>query len=149
MEFKYKIENNGITITGHTDKSVKSINIPEFIDNLPVTNIGGFSFCGYTSLTRITIPNRVSIIGNAVFSHCKSLNHINIPNSITNIGINAFMGCNSIKEINSVKLKEGINLIYNRFIYYKQMVYKIQYGIDSDYYCENKNIFINGKYVKL
>ena len=195
MEFKYKIENNGVTITGHTDKSVKSINIPEFIDDLPVTNIGNLAFYQYRSIKEIIIPNSVTNIDNDAFCGCSGLMEVDIPNSVTNINQGAFCYCTSLKDItipnsvinicgsafyhctslkvviipdsvtnisgsafydckdltqiNGVKLKGDINLIHNRFIYYKQMVYKIRYGIDSDYYCENKNIFINGKYVKL
>lgn len=195
MSLKYKIENNGVTITGHTDLSVKSINIPEFIDNLPVTNIGNSAFYQYRSIKEIIIPNSVTNIGDnafcgcsglmgvdipnsvtnidhGAFCYCNSLKDITIPNSViniwrsafyrctslkvviipdsvTNISDSAFYDCNSLKEINGVKLKEDINLICNRFIYYKQSIYKIRYQIDKDYYCENKNIFINGKYVKL
>lgn len=99
MSLKYKIEDGEVRITGHTDKSIKSIIIPEFIENLPVTNIGAFSFCGYTSLTQITIPNQVNIISNSAFRGCYSLIEVNIPNSVINIDYEAFSECTSLKEI--------------------------------------------------
>lgn len=113
MEFEYIVENGEVTITGYTDRSVKSINIPGFIDTLPVTTIR------YDS-----------------FMKCTYLNKITIPNSVTDIHDCVFWNCTSLKEINRIKLKKGVNLINDRFIYYDITVYKIKSQIAYDYYCE-------------
>lgn len=43
--------------------------------------------------TSVTIPNRVTNIGNKAFYYNSQLMEITIPNSITNIGEGAFQGC--------------------------------------------------------
>jgi hypothetical protein len=67
MNFKYKIIDNEVTITGVKDKFTKSIEIPEFIDNLPVTNIGEYAFYNCASLKEINgvdIKEGVNFINN-------------------------------------------------------------------------------------
>ena len=57
------------------------------------------AFSGCSSLTSITIPNRVMSIGSSAFSGCSSLMSITIPNSVINIGDSVFGGCPSLKII--------------------------------------------------
>ena len=59
-----------------------------------------------TSVTSVTIPNSVKIIGDGAFRDCSSLTSVTIPNSVTSIGWDAFKGCSSLTSItipNSVK----------------------------------------------
>ena len=59
-----------------------------------------------TSVTSVTIPNGVKIIGEGAFRDCSSLTSVTIPNSVTSIGWDAFKGCSSLTSItipNSVK----------------------------------------------
>ena len=58
-----------------------------------VTMIGDHVFAGCTSLTDITIPGSVTMIGNAAFGSCTSLTDITIPDSVTSIGDSAFYNC--------------------------------------------------------
>ena len=62
MEFEYVIENGEVTITGIKDKFIKSIEIPEFIDGLPVTTIGHKAFYDCSSLSMIIIPTTINKI---------------------------------------------------------------------------------------
>ena len=64
-----------------------------------VTSIGDSVFKGFDCLISITIPNSVTEIGSSAFESCSNLNSINIPNSITSIGGSAFSGCSSITSI--------------------------------------------------
>ena len=50
-------------------------------------------------ITRITVPNGVTSIGNYVFYNCDSLTSITIPNSVTSIGNFAFLNCNNLTSI--------------------------------------------------
>ena len=56
-----------ITITGYTGPGGEVI-IPATIDGLPVISIGNWAFESLTSLTSVTIPNSVTIIGWMVHS---------------------------------------------------------------------------------
>lgn len=62
MEFEYVIENGEVIITGVEDKFIKSIEIPEFIDGLPVTTIGHKAFYDCSSLSMIIIPTTINKI---------------------------------------------------------------------------------------
>ena len=55
-----------------------------------VSNIGGYAFYKFSSLTSITIPNTVTSIGIEAFNGCTSLTSVTIPNSVTSIGGRAF-----------------------------------------------------------
>ena len=87
------------TITGVTDKNIKTINIPNEIDGVAVTTIGKKAFFNCSSLTSVTIPNSVTTIGDGAFYGCSSLTSVTIPNSVTTIGISAFYECSSLTSV--------------------------------------------------
>ena len=58
-----------------------------------------YAFDSCKNLTRVTIPNSVTNIGNGAFEDCTSLTSINIGNSVTSIGNDAFSGCTSLKDV--------------------------------------------------
>ena len=82
--------------------SLTSITIPN-----RVTSIGDGSFSQCSGLTSITIPNSVTSIGDYAFSGCSGLTSITFPNSVTSIGYGAFSGCSG-----SIKVEEG-NTVYD------------------------------------
>ena len=73
--------------------------ITELVIPEEVTSIGGYTFCGCSSLTAITIPEGVTSIGNAAFCGCSSLTAIIIPKSVTSIGDEAFCHCSGLTVI--------------------------------------------------
>ncbi len=97
-EWKYKISNGEVTITGYTGNATELV-IPSQIKNLPVTSIGDLAFEGCTGLTSITIPDSVTSIGNWAFSGCSGLTSITIPNGVTSIGSFTFDGCTGLTSI--------------------------------------------------
>ena len=113
MDFKYKIFDGEVTITGYNGITVESIIIPEFIDNLLVTKIGSFSF-----------------------AHRDTTLNIILPNSVTYLGENSFIG-NDMLIINNIELKEGVNVVNNRFIFYNGYTSNIMYQINDDYVCDD------------
>ena len=56
-------------------------------------------FLRNNKITKLTIPDDVTSIGNGAFSDCKSLTSITIPDSVTSIGKDAFGGCESLTSI--------------------------------------------------
>jgi formylglycine-generating enzyme required for sulfatase activity len=64
-------------ITGYAGSS-GFVTIPNTINGLPVTGIGGFAFGNSSGLTDVTIPNSVTNIGDFAFSECSSLAAITV-----------------------------------------------------------------------
>lgn len=127
-----------IVITGRSDESITSINIPSEIDGVAVTsigdrafedvttitstskkiksitisdsitNIGDYAFNWCSDLTSITIPDSVTSIGDGAFNWCSGLTSITIPDSVTSIGYYTFSNCNNLT---SIKLPGNITSI--------------------------------------
>lgn len=119
MGLTYQIFNDEIIIRGVIDKSATQINIPEYIEGYPVTEI-----CTYA------------------FRLCRNLEDINIPDSIVNISHNILYEHFYLKYINGHRIKNGFCLINNRFMYWKSYIYMIRYQICGDYICD----FTEGEY---
>ena len=99
--------NDGKTIIGVTNKSIKSVIIP-----YGVTSIGNEAFAGCINLTSVNIPFGVISIGDRAFAGCVNLADIFIPSSVTSIGEHAFDDCpkkNIISRSKSRKYDESSN----------------------------------------
>ena len=79
------------------DQSVTEVVIPEEIEGVAVTEIGGSAFSGCSSLSSIEIPEGVTEIGGYAFYECSSLSSIEIPEGVTEIRDSIFYGCSSLK----------------------------------------------------
>ena len=87
-----------IAITGYTG-SGGDVVIPATITGLPVTSIGSLAFWANSTLTNVTLPDSVTIIGDRAFTGT-ALICISIPNSITNIGEDVFADCLNLTNDN-------------------------------------------------
>ncbi len=58
-----------------------------------------YAFYYRDDITKVTIPNSVTSIGDWAFYNCTSLTSITIPNSVTSIGSSAFSGCFKLVEV--------------------------------------------------
>ncbi|KAK8837455.1 hypothetical protein M9Y10_036452 [Tritrichomonas musculus] len=91
-----------------TDKSIKVVNIPPWVEK-----IGSRAFLGFKNLERVNIPNSVIEIGQEAFSGCEKLKIVNIPESLigNKLGKSAFKGCTSLKYVklpsNLTKIEES------------------------------------------
>ena len=108
-ELYFTVNSTGETITGLTDtgKTQTELVIPYEIDGVKITTLySGVNserpksiLNSSTTITKITIPKSVTILGRGVFFSCTSLELINIPNSVTSIGDYAFASCSSLTSI--------------------------------------------------
>jgi hypothetical protein len=73
----------GVVITSYLG-SKHEVNIPQSIQNHPVTSIGEWAFSECVSLTSVTIPNSVTSIGDGAFAICEKLTSINVNSGNTN-----------------------------------------------------------------
>ena len=96
-QFSYITNDGSIMLTRYIGPG-GAVTIPSTIDGLPVTSIGRGTLA-FTSVTKVTIPDSVTSIGEWAFSGCSGLTSITIPNSVTNIEGDAFYSCTSLTNI--------------------------------------------------
>ena len=89
----------GYSISALENKSIKSVAIPERVNNKDVIEISSNAFTGCTSLTSISIPSTVKTIGSEAFKGCSSLKNIVLPNTLSAIGNSAFENCTNLSTI--------------------------------------------------
>ena len=95
LNFTYKLLDTGTyEITGLTErgKTLSVLNIPAKIDGKSVTSIGDEAFSQNTTITSVTIPDTVTVIGEQAFGWCTSLT-LTIPDSVVEIH-DGFKGMN-------------------------------------------------------
>ena len=109
--YSYLEGEEGITITGYSG-SETVLSIPSQINRMPVVGIASleaYYHCGFPdTITSITIPNSVTIIGNGAFAGCSGLTGITIPSSVTRIGDRAFSEC---AGLTAVTIPESVTAI--------------------------------------
>lgn len=76
---------NEIRITGAKDSTVELV-IPDFIDGMPVTEIGDYAFLEHTRIRTVNLPDTVVLIGNYAFYRCSRLETISIPKTVQKVG---------------------------------------------------------------
>lgn len=104
-DYKYIIGTDGnITITRYVGDD-KDITIPSMIDGKAVTVVGEKAFM-FKTLTNVTIPNSINIIGNHAF-YGVGLESVNIESGVKTIGMAAFGENNLI----NVVLPDSVEMI--------------------------------------
>ena len=112
-EWTYSVANGEATITGYSG-SGGAVVIPSEVNGIPVRKIGNewppvFGFPN-NSITSLTIPQGISIIGNHAIYGCTSLTNVSFPSTLSLIGEGAFQECSSLSQViipNSVTIIRG------------------------------------------
>ena len=121
-------ENKYVYLAGTVSKDVKEITVADTCKvigqeafeecaslskiTLPfrLTCIGSWAFLKCTALTKITIPDGVTSIRDGTFFQCSALKSAVVGNGVTAIGDRAFYECTSLTE---VVLGDGVRTIYS------------------------------------
>lgn len=104
-QFTYTTNNGEITITKYVGPGGE-VTVPSAIDGRPVTSIGESAFRECMTVTSITIPEIVNVIGDSSFYYCTNLtNAVMSPESI---GRGAFYGCSKLSNVEFGGTRFGI-----------------------------------------
>ena len=79
-------------VVGFSGASMATLNIPDTVNDLPVTRIGAAAFQNDTTITSLTLPNQLRVIENDAFNGCSNIGAIEIPNTVVSIRDRAFNG---------------------------------------------------------
>jgi hypothetical protein len=89
--------NNTFIVTGYIGSGA-SVSLPATVAGLPVVAIADLAFYQNRSITNVTLPASIMLIGSYAFESCSALRSINLS-GVTNIGASAFNGCASLNGI--------------------------------------------------
>ncbi len=89
---------NEYTIAGINQK-VENVEIPAFINDIPVKYIADNAFANHESINKVIIPENIVSIGKRAFKNCVNLSQISLPTTLLTIGEYAFAECSSLKTI--------------------------------------------------
>lgn len=109
-QFTFRDNGDGtVTITGYTGGG-GTIVIPSAINGSPITKIGDGAFNSVTTITNLTIPDSVLVIGENSFAYCTSLIRVVIGQAggPLHIGINAFYGS---AKLTAVTIRSNLEII--------------------------------------
>ena len=72
---------------------------PEFAFFTGLKDLSANTFAGCKQLTRLTLPDNITSIGNNAFSDCPKLKELTMPASIKAAGDNLFEGCKALTTV--------------------------------------------------
>ena len=87
-----------VTSLGEAFKNAQMGSFDEFVYFTGLTSVDDGAFSGST-LTQITLPDKVTTIGDNAFAFCNSLTTFNVPAAVDYIGYGAFKSCASLTKI--------------------------------------------------
>ena len=91
-EFEYTLYADHVTIKKYVG-TASTLDIPDTIDDQPVTEIRDSAFASSKTLVRVYIPESVTTLGKNVFKSSELLVDVSLPDSLTDMGEGFFDGC--------------------------------------------------------
>lgn len=79
--------------------NVQSLEIPEELDGLPVTEIDKKAFFNSRMLREAVLPDSIETVGSWAFAHCGRLKRVEFPRKQLQLGRDLFIGDESLQEI--------------------------------------------------
>ena len=100
-EFKLRLDESGITLTGFENLEAEEIMIPYFITSIGQNAFNCRSFDRKYKLRKVIFQegSMLKYIGEAAFLGCQHLKEINLPESLTEIESEAFADCIALKNV--------------------------------------------------
>ena len=96
--YTYTVIGQEVTVTGFTGEP-EIIDIPPYIDGLPVTEVRDNAFFRCEKLRRISLPATVKRMGHHCLYGCRSLEEVILPKRLETMGMGCFDSCTSLKSV--------------------------------------------------
>ena len=98
-EWKYELENGGVTITGFIGTS-RTISVPSKVNGQRVKKVTALNNNNTkASVTTVSFANGIEEIGTGVCKGYISLERVALPDTLVTIGSDAFFNCSSLTGI--------------------------------------------------
>ena len=110
LHYEYASEADGqlyVVVTGYTG-TAPDVTIPATFNGYPVRAIADEAFKGNKTLTRVTISEGITGVGELAFQSCTALTEVTLPSTLTDMGWLIFFDCTALK---TVTIPEGISVI--------------------------------------
>lgn len=96
----YKAAGDEYTVTGIAEDCISTeIVIPATENGKPIVSISDNAFKDNTTITKITLPDSVWLIGNGAFSGCTALESVTFGSGLTTIRYQAFAECTTLEHV--------------------------------------------------
>ena len=97
--FNYITEDGIVIITGVTDRTLRNVRVPYFIEEKNVKEIGDHAFYGCTLLWAADLPESINSIGKEAFAYCVSMVNVHLPRHIKEIKDATFNNCQALENV--------------------------------------------------
>lgn len=93
------------------EENLEHVEIPEKIENMPVTELADYLFSGHNHKS-VSLPPTIRKTGKYLFYNCFSLRELSFYNSIWDLGSGAFTGCHKISQLMVTDTEEKCTCFY-------------------------------------
>ena len=138
-DFTIEIRDGNAVVVGFAGDAT-TVEIPATYEGCNVVEIGDDAFNGFSSITKLVIPDGVKIIGKRAFYSCQGLTEVVIPDSVTTINDLAFSVC---MNLSTAVVPDSVTTIgYAPFFACSNVTVKCSKGSAIDEYALGKNIAV-------
>ncbi len=96
--YSYDVYDDHVVLTGYKGEAV-NVTVPDTLDGLPVTVIGGLAFYYGVPVENVKLPSTVTELAENAFYYCRSLKHLELPDSLVTLGDKCFSWCLSLTAL--------------------------------------------------
>lgn len=140
-------KDNTVVVTKYFGESVHTLEIPETIEGLPVTEVGSHAYYRNDHFRYVTLPETVTVLRHSSFGETGSLLGIWIPATVKSIENYSFSGSATTVMFQSSQLPEDLQSDWNGSSFVMMDVARFGETEDFFYCITNDGIAAIGKYL--
>lgn len=108
--YTYEIRDDHVIILS-CEEDLEHVEIPEKIEDMPVTELADYLFSGHRHES-VSFPPTIRRTGRYLFYNCFSLRRLSFYNTIEDLGSGAFTGCHKISHLTVTVTEEKCTCFY-------------------------------------